>query len=241
MMVSTTTIFEQYVKLRRAHYSATQALEQLRTEVSRLPALERMSLVSDVQNWEHAQKDRRTIHSTARLAGKVVCVHCGATCRMDDRLCADCRWPLHFLAAETGAPLPVYPLQPDVDPAFYGPQSLLLLVLKESGSTFQLQPQTHTRSLLVGRSSDLFANMPDVDLLGHHGAQRGISRAHMSVQYDPAHERLVIADLDSRNGTWLNGERLESRATAILRHGDEILLSKLSLLVLFQHRWTAQS
>lgn len=62
-------------------------------------------------------------------------------------------------------------------------------------------------SMLVGRAEDASLCLP----------LEGISRQH--ARLTPAGDEVLVEDLGSANGTWLNGKRI-SRAPA--RHGDEI-------------------
>jgi two-component system, cell cycle response regulator len=55
----------------------------------------------------------------------------------------------------------------------------------------------------------------------------GISRRHARVRF--SEERVEIEDLGSRNGTFVNGQRIEGRAQA-LRDGDKIQLSSTTIL-----------
>jgi diguanylate cyclase (GGDEF)-like protein len=57
-------------------------------------------------------------------------------------------------------------------------------------------------------------------------ADRGISGKHLMVQLDPRRSRYGVIDLASRNGTFVNGERIESAA---LRDGDKIFIGKTVL------------
>ncbi|GIW91201.1 MAG: peptide-binding protein [Pirellulaceae bacterium] len=52
-----------------------------------------------------------------------------------------------------------------------------------------------------------------------------VSRFHLKIQED--HDRIVLTDLDSTNGTRVNGEEVQLR---ILRHGDIITVGRTVLL-----------
>ena len=52
-----------------------------------------------------------------------------------------------------------------------------------------------------------------------------VSRFHVKIQHD--HDRLVLTDLESTNGTKVNGEDIQLR---ILRHGDMITVGRSVLL-----------
>ena len=58
------------------------------------------------------------------------------------------------------------------------------------------------RSLRIGRAPDNDVVLPD--------ANKGVSRAHAELRLENGH--YVIVDLQSQNGTWMNGERVERAA-----------------------------
>ena len=69
-------------------------------------------------------------------------------------------------------------------------------------------------------------------VLGRHGGTAG-DVADLSVSRDHARlhvgaDRVEVEDLGSKNGTWVNGSRLEGRTT--LRNGDELRLGKYPLV-----------
>lgn len=70
-----------------------------------------------------------------------------------------------------------------------------------------------------GRSFPLHAhlNVGRADDVGLRIAQDGISRLH--ARLTPAGDEVLVEDMGSANGTWLNGKRI-TRAQAV--HGDEI-------------------
>jgi FHA domain len=57
----------------------------------------------------------------------------------------------------------------------------------------------------------------------------GISRRHLILFLDPNDKRMYIRDLDSANGTLLNGKPLSAHQNHPLYAGDEITLSQLVL------------
>lgn len=80
--------------------------------------------------------------------------------------------------------------------------------------------------LLVGRDSDAQA---DIDFARFDGARFGISRLHAAFLYDG--RGLAIEDLNSRNGTRINGYRIEGGKPYPIRNGDELELGFLRVLV----------
>jgi pSer/pThr/pTyr-binding forkhead associated (FHA) protein len=82
---------------------------------------------------------------------------------------------------------------------------------------------------MMGRQAPFMLQVPDVDLTDFSAAEHGISRVHAVV--DCTRTGLQITDLDSRNGTFVNGEKVHPFNAHILRHGDTVRLGSLSLEV----------
>ncbi|MEL6524583.1 MAG: FHA domain-containing protein, partial [Chloroflexota bacterium] len=61
---------------------------------------------------------------------------------------------------------------------------------------------------------------------------RGVSRVHAQLHYEGG--KVFITDLGSTNGTFVSNERLEPKTPTVLRKGDELLLGRLSMQVLFR-------
>ena len=103
--------------------------------------------------------------------------------------------------------------------------------------TFEIDGEQFTlpqgNRLVIGRRSFGAEQgpQPDVDLSRFSATQRGVSRTHMRLERRS--NLLYIADLESRNGTWLNGKRLLDKGERLLRDGDRIMLGKLEVVVHF--------
>jgi hypothetical protein len=90
--------------------------------------------------------------------------------------------------------------------------------------TASLSPQ----GVIVGRT---FGDITvDVDLTPFDAADKGVSRKHAGIYTEE--DMLKVVDLESTNGTYLNGSRLTPFQPRILRNGDELRLGKLVLIVL---------
>lgn len=102
----------------------------------------------------------------------------------------------------------------DFEAAHSGGGDPYLIVLKgvHVGQSFPL----HKRETVIGREEEV-----DVSLLDDR-----ISRRHARLVIDD--EGVWLEDLESRNGTYLNGERLSSRRR--VRDGDKIQLGARSIL-----------
>jgi hypothetical protein len=86
--------------------------------------------------------------------------------------------------------------------------------------------------IVLGRSDVQARYHPDVDLTPYGALDRGVSRGHARLHLEDGH--LYITDLGSTNGTFISGKRLEPNKPAELRKGDELILGRLTVQVLFR-------
>jgi len=102
------------------------------------------------------------------------------------------------------------------------------LHLVESG---QILPLAERTEFSLGRVAEGQPIMPDIDLTPFKAYENGVSRLHALLRL--AEKRVVIIDLGSSNGTYVNGNRIAPNVEHLLRHGDVILLGKLKIQILF--------
>lgn len=101
-----------------------------------------------------------------------------------------------------------------VEPHDAAARTLQLIVTADDGSEHAYPLGDGT--LLIGRATGNDVVLP--------GADKGASRRHAELRYDAG--RYVIVDLESQNGTWVNGERL-NRAAVV--PGTEIVIGTYRL------------
>lgn len=99
------------------------------------------------------------------------------------------------------------------------------LVLPATGQSIPLPPRLE---LVVGRGGDS-GHMPDVDLGPFRGAAAGVSRAHAVI--DLAGPSPQIEDLDSTNGTYVNGHRLPPGRRVVVSQDDEIYFGQMAVRI----------
>lgn len=96
------------------------------------------------------------------------------------------------------------------------------------------QPNLHIESpgsegYTIGRSDSNSSYIPDIDLAGYSALERGVSRRHAAlVRYRGV---VHVIDLESVNGTFLNGERLLPDTPYALKAGDQLSLANLNLSI----------
>jgi pSer/pThr/pTyr-binding forkhead associated (FHA) protein len=83
--------------------------------------------------------------------------------------------------------------------------------------------------VILGRLDATRAVFPDVDLTNEGGLTSGVSRRHARIFR--AGNSVAIEDLDSLNGTFLNGERLVPKIPYPMSDGDEVQIGTLTLVV----------
>lgn len=88
-----------------------------------------------------------------------------------------------------------------------------------------------SKELNIGRLDAASATFPDLDLTSYGGFEKGISRRHAKITRQG--EEIMIEDLGSVNGTFLNGKRLTPYLQHPLASGDEIRLGQLSMRIRF--------
>jgi CheY-like chemotaxis protein len=98
------------------------------------------------------------------------------------------------------------------------------------GTASTIQVQVH-ETMIIGRADPQRGIIPDVDLSPHEAQARGVSRQHAVII--ARDNRIAVKDLDSVNGTRLNGRLLDAGREYRLRHGDELEIGQIKLQVRF--------
>jgi hypothetical protein len=116
-------------------------------------------------------------------------------------------------------------------PEAAGPaNSWISLHLTDSG---KILPVTPKNEFSLGRLSDGQPIMPDIDLTPYQAYNSGVSRIHAVVKRDA--NRVMVMDLGSSNGTYINGRRINPHVEETLNHGDIVALGKFRIQVLLHH------
>jgi hypothetical protein len=89
----------------------------------------------------------------------------------------------------------------------------------------------------LGRRDERRSIYPDIDLTQDGGATHGVSRQHACIYQ--GNNGTYVEDINSTNGTFVNGERLSPLQTYPLQHGDVLRLGQLELQIIFPHQETS--
>jgi CheY-like chemotaxis protein len=84
-------------------------------------------------------------------------------------------------------------------------------------------------TLLIGRRDEERGILPAVDLTDYNALEKGVSRRH--AQLEARDNRVIVKDLGSNNGTYLNNIQLDVLRPKRLYSGDRLRLGKLELQV----------
>lgn len=79
------------------------------------------------------------------------------------------------------------------------------------------------KEMLVGRKSG--KNVPDIDLAGLKGSEL-VSRKHAKIVLDGNSGEIFLIDMNSTNGTFVNGKRITPQEKVRLQRGDKIMFGK---------------
>jgi pSer/pThr/pTyr-binding forkhead associated (FHA) protein len=85
--------------------------------------------------------------------------------------------------------------------------------------------------VMVGRSDPTTNFMPDIDLENQQGAESGVSRRHLLLMPDT--DCFVVKDLNSTNGSYLNGKMMKPHKLYPIQSGDELMLGRLRIRVMY--------
>jgi len=112
---------------------------------------------------------------------------------------------------------------------YFGPKSTLLIAIRGVKGILEAFPRS---KMMIGRGFSPVQGQPFLDLSTFDGEALGVSRYHLEIRF--LNNTLVITDLDSDNGTYVNGSRLYPYEIRVLHNGDELCLGKLTMKVSFK-------
>ncbi len=164
---------------------------------------------------------------------RVICPSCGAENLPGTLFCVQCGTYL-----PSGGPLRTEPL-PDQDgmESFIRPVSEatqtasrktmhIEIEILDTGRKVLLSAE---REILVGRLDTAHGIFPALDLTTDGGLEQGVSRRH--ARFYTRDGTCFIEDLDSTNGTFLNGERLTPYLPYAVQDEDAVMFGTLHVKV----------
>ena len=87
------------------------------------------------------------------------------------------------------------------------------------------------KKVTIGRAGWAATDKPTINLTQTGASQAGVSRKHAAIQREG--DTLLLIDLDSTNGTYLNHERIQPNQPFQLQNGDVIRLGLYDVWISF--------
>jgi hypothetical protein len=119
-----------------------------------------------------------------------------------------------------------------VDPEYFGPTSRIVLMAAKQITPLEFDISSE-QGVIIGRLSANLDSKPFIDLSACGAYDMGVSRNHAELSRNRS--TLRIADLNSANGTYVNGLQVQPGELRLLTNGDRIQLANLKLRILFRH------
>jgi len=154
-------------------------------------------------------------------AEELRCPVCGEKAVPGQAFCAVCGASLQGVVAEAVTAPEVVAPEVVAEAAVVGP----CLEIVESGAQIPLPDQPE---LLIGREDEVSGVHPDIDMTPHRGEEGGISRRHARLVRQG--DMWSVVDLDSTNGTYVNGTELQPKVPAPLHDGDRLGLGDIEAI-----------
>jgi FHA domain-containing protein len=158
------------------------------------------------------------------LAGTMFCTECGAQLISSDNLVTQNIKTSQMQEAQMERPDRQPYIPPELSMNAWGSLHLL--------DTGQMLPLLDRNEFTLGRISEGQPIMPDIDLSPYQAYTNGVSRLHAVIKR--MGPRVLIMDLGSGNGSYVNGKRLNPNIETYLNHGDIVSLGKLKIQILLE-------
>jgi len=167
----------------------------------------------------------------------IVCTNCGHKNVAGAMFCAECGAQLDGVETLVTQAITDEQIADELkrkaqrpEPVSSPANSWISLHLMDSG---KILPLASRNEFTLGRLSEGQPIMPDIDLTPYQAYASGVSRLHAVVKRDA--ERVLVMDLGSSNGTYVNGRRINPHVEEALNHGDILALGKLKIQVLLRN------
>jgi pSer/pThr/pTyr-binding forkhead associated (FHA) protein len=147
------------------------------------------------------------------VANTLVCSECGALLPPEE-------WGSNAISTEiTGEPI-----ESTAESAL--PPAVRLYMGEETGQSIDV---VLDKKVIIGRSDPANQVFPEIDLAPYGGLEKGVSRRH--ARLSSRRGLIIIEDLASINGTYLNGKRLTPYLPEVVHDGDQIQIGSLPIRV----------
>jgi pSer/pThr/pTyr-binding forkhead associated (FHA) protein len=166
----------------------------------------------------------------------LICSHCQTANREGMLFCEECGRDLRGIASSPT--IPTRAIGTDVDSssaratwgtAMFNRNTSVVLHVRGAKKPVELKDKPR---LVFGRTDQSSEVIPDIDLTPYNAVAKGVSRQHAIIERSD--DTLMLIDVGSSNGTYLNGQKLIANQPRVLRDGDEVRLGKLVTHIYFK-------
>lgn len=167
----------------------------------------------------------------------ITCSNCNHLNREGMLFCENCGYSITD-AAVGSATVPTRRIDNDPDDSIakatwgsarFAANSSIIVHIRDAKEPMVLHPNRRT---IFGRADANNTVKPDVDLTPYGAVDMGVSRQHAAIEI--SEETVMLLDVGSANGTFLNGQRLLPNQQRVLRDGDEVRFGKLVAHIYFK-------
>jgi pSer/pThr/pTyr-binding forkhead associated (FHA) protein len=167
----------------------------------------------------------------------ITCTNCNHDNREGLLFCENCGYSITDAAAGQ-VTIPTRRVENDLDEssakatwgsARFRQGAQIILHIRDAAEPVNIEP---AKRIIFGRSDNNSTFVPDVDFAPYSALEKGVSRQHAALEINE--DTLMLLDVGSSNGTFLNGQRLLPNQPRVLRDGDEVRLGKLITHIYFK-------
>lgn len=168
----------------------------------------------------------------------ITCPNCGQNNRAGTLFCDTCGYGLESDDGSGNTTIPTRRIQDDPDDfsakatwgsAKFSQDKTIIIHIRDAAEPLMVHP---AEQLVFGRSDETSTAVPDIDLATYGALEKGVSRRHAVLE--ASGDTLILLDVGSSNGTYLNGQRLSPNQPRVLRDGDEVRFGKLVAHIYFK-------
>ncbi len=159
------------------------------------------------------------------LSGALFCSQCGSQLtQIEEQVATSTIQTATIENAFNGTSIPSFP-PPPADAA----DSIIALHILNSGDIIHANGG---KEFTLGRSTPGQSIVPDIDLTPYQAYEAGVSRLHANIRIKGS--QITVMDLESANGTRINGKPIDPLAEHSLMHGDILTLGKIKIQILIR-------
>ncbi len=170
------------------------------------------------------------------MQAKTTCPHCGKLTPKGGFICAACNNLLDVPPAEQATRMLAQTRSLEaLSNDYFDDDSTLVMRLRGHEKSFQLTARQLGPGRIIGRNAPGHDPKAHIDLSRHEGEALGVSRRHAHLSYNRQDKTVRVRDMDSANGTFINGQKLHPGEVHVLRHGDKLRMGKLEMGITILH------